>query len=170
MSLRTPSVLRVLPVSPRHQRYCGVPLGAATSLRGGQSGVGASVRKVPHTHRYHLTQADRIAVTALITMRGVSTLQLMKPAADRIHRGLTASDPSPASARLRMRRHRRRKRGAPLLPTLSAKGIPMECCSASGTAIRSQDNRSRILPGRSAATIYKLCRDRHKLPRDKSIV
>jgi hypothetical protein len=24
------------------------------------------IRKVPHTHRYHLTRADRIAVTALI--------------------------------------------------------------------------------------------------------
>jgi hypothetical protein len=39
------------------------------------------IRKVPHAHRYHVTRADRIAVTALITVRGVSTLQLMMPAA-----------------------------------------------------------------------------------------
>lgn len=31
------------------------------------------IRKVPHTHRYHLTDAGRIAVTALITARNAST-------------------------------------------------------------------------------------------------
>ena len=39
------------------------------------------IRKVPPTHRYHLTRAGRIAVTALITVQGVSTQQLMKLAA-----------------------------------------------------------------------------------------
>ena len=38
-------------------------------------------RKVPHTHRYHLTQAGRIAVTALITARNASTQELTKLAA-----------------------------------------------------------------------------------------
>ena len=39
------------------------------------------IRKVPHTHRYHLTDAGRIAVTALLTARRVSTQQLTKLAA-----------------------------------------------------------------------------------------
>ena len=39
------------------------------------------IRKVPHTHRYHLTKAGRIAVTALITARNASTLELTKIAA-----------------------------------------------------------------------------------------
>ncbi|MGO9634740.1 MAG: hypothetical protein ACLPX1_12705 [Steroidobacteraceae bacterium] len=39
------------------------------------------IRKVPHTHRYHLTEAGRIAVTALITARNASTQELTKLAA-----------------------------------------------------------------------------------------
>ena len=39
------------------------------------------VRKVPHTHRYLLTDAGRIAVTALITARQASTQELTKLAA-----------------------------------------------------------------------------------------
>jgi hypothetical protein len=39
------------------------------------------IRKVPHTHRYHLTQAGRIAATALITARRVSTQELTRLAA-----------------------------------------------------------------------------------------
>jgi hypothetical protein len=39
------------------------------------------IRKVPHTHRYHLTDAGRIAVTALNTARNVNTHQLTKLAA-----------------------------------------------------------------------------------------
>jgi len=39
------------------------------------------IRKVPHTHRYHLTQAGREVVTALITARNVSTKELTKLAA-----------------------------------------------------------------------------------------
>jgi hypothetical protein len=39
------------------------------------------IRKVPHTHRYHLTKAGRIAVTALITARNASTPELTKMAA-----------------------------------------------------------------------------------------
>jgi len=36
---------------------------------------------VPHTHRYHLTQAGREIVTALITARNASTQELTKLAA-----------------------------------------------------------------------------------------
>ncbi|HME25384.1 MAG TPA: hypothetical protein VKI44_29325 [Acetobacteraceae bacterium] len=39
------------------------------------------IRKLPNTHRYHLTKAGRIAVTALIAARNVSTQQLTKMAA-----------------------------------------------------------------------------------------
>lgn len=39
------------------------------------------IRKVPHTHRYLLTKAGRIAVTALITARNACTLELTKLAA-----------------------------------------------------------------------------------------
>jgi len=39
------------------------------------------MRKVPHTHRYHLTQAGREVVTALITARNTSTKELTKLAA-----------------------------------------------------------------------------------------
>jgi hypothetical protein len=39
------------------------------------------IRKVPHTHRYHLTAAGRIVVTALITARNANTQQLTKMAA-----------------------------------------------------------------------------------------
>ena len=39
------------------------------------------IRKVPHTHRYHLTQAGRIAATALITARRLSTQELTRLAA-----------------------------------------------------------------------------------------
>lgn len=39
------------------------------------------IRKVPHTHRYHLTRAGRIAVTALITARNACTPELTKMAA-----------------------------------------------------------------------------------------
>jgi hypothetical protein len=39
------------------------------------------VRKVPHTHRYQLTAAGRIAVTALITARNANTQELTKMAA-----------------------------------------------------------------------------------------
>lgn len=39
------------------------------------------IRKIPHTHRYHLTDAGRIAVTALLTARRVSTQELTKLAA-----------------------------------------------------------------------------------------
>jgi hypothetical protein len=39
------------------------------------------IRKVPNTHRYHLTDAGRIAITALITARSVSTQELTKLAA-----------------------------------------------------------------------------------------
>jgi hypothetical protein len=39
------------------------------------------IRKVPQTHRYHLTKAGRIAVTALITARNASTPQLIQLAA-----------------------------------------------------------------------------------------
>ena len=38
-------------------------------------------RKVPHTHRYHLTKAGRIAVTALIAARNANTQELTKLAA-----------------------------------------------------------------------------------------
>jgi hypothetical protein len=39
------------------------------------------LRKVPHTHRYHLTNAGRIAVTALIAARDACTQELTKLAA-----------------------------------------------------------------------------------------
>lgn len=39
------------------------------------------IRKVPRTHRYHLTTAGRIAITALITARNASTQELTKLAA-----------------------------------------------------------------------------------------
>lgn len=39
------------------------------------------IRKVPHTHRYHITKAGRIAVTALIAARNASTIELTKMAA-----------------------------------------------------------------------------------------
>lgn len=39
------------------------------------------IRKLPHTHRYHLTDAGRIAVTALISARNASTQALTKLAA-----------------------------------------------------------------------------------------
>jgi len=39
------------------------------------------IRKVPHTHRYHLTAAGRIAVTALISARNANTQELTKMAA-----------------------------------------------------------------------------------------
>jgi len=39
------------------------------------------IRAVPHTHRYHLTQAGREIVTALITARNASTQELTKLAA-----------------------------------------------------------------------------------------
>jgi hypothetical protein len=39
------------------------------------------IRKVPHTHRYHLTTAGRVAVTALITARNTSAEALTKLAA-----------------------------------------------------------------------------------------
>ena len=39
------------------------------------------IRKVPRTHRYHLTKAGRIAVTALMAARNASTKQLTKLAA-----------------------------------------------------------------------------------------
>ena len=39
------------------------------------------IRKVPHTHRYHLTDAGRVVVTALITARNASTQELTKLAA-----------------------------------------------------------------------------------------
>jgi hypothetical protein len=39
------------------------------------------IRKVPHTHRYHLTTAGRIAVTTLITARNASAEALTKLAA-----------------------------------------------------------------------------------------
>ncbi len=39
------------------------------------------IRKVPHTHRYHLTNAGRIAVTALIAARNANTQELTKMAA-----------------------------------------------------------------------------------------
>ena len=39
------------------------------------------IRKVPHTHRYHLTKAGRTAVTALIAARNASTRELTKLAA-----------------------------------------------------------------------------------------
>ena len=39
------------------------------------------IRKVPHTHRYHLTAAGRVVVTALITARNASTEMLTKLAA-----------------------------------------------------------------------------------------
>ena len=39
------------------------------------------IRKVPHTHRYLLTEAGRITVTALITARRASTQELTKMAA-----------------------------------------------------------------------------------------
>jgi len=39
------------------------------------------IRKVPHTHRYHLTAAGRLAVTALITAQNASTEMLTKFAA-----------------------------------------------------------------------------------------
>lgn len=39
------------------------------------------IRKVPHTHRYHLTAAGRVAVTALIAARNASTETLTKLAA-----------------------------------------------------------------------------------------
>ena len=39
------------------------------------------IRKVPHTHRYHLTKAGRIAVTALIAAANANTQELTKLAA-----------------------------------------------------------------------------------------
>jgi hypothetical protein len=39
------------------------------------------IRKVPLTHRYHLTDAGRIVVTALLTARRVNTQELTKLAA-----------------------------------------------------------------------------------------
>jgi hypothetical protein len=39
------------------------------------------MRKVPHMHRYHLTAAGRLAVTALITARNASTEMLGRLAA-----------------------------------------------------------------------------------------
>lgn len=39
------------------------------------------IRKVPHTHRYHLTKAGRIAVTALIAARNAKTQKLARLAA-----------------------------------------------------------------------------------------
>jgi hypothetical protein len=39
------------------------------------------IRKVPHTHRYHLTTAGRVAITALITARNTSAEALTKLAA-----------------------------------------------------------------------------------------
>jgi hypothetical protein len=39
------------------------------------------IRKVPHTHRYLLTDAGRVAVTALITARNANTQELTKMAA-----------------------------------------------------------------------------------------
>lgn len=39
------------------------------------------IRKVPRTHRYHLTKAGRIVVTALITARNANTEELTKLAA-----------------------------------------------------------------------------------------
>ena len=39
------------------------------------------IRKVPHTHRYHLTAAGRLIVTALITARNANTQQLTNLAA-----------------------------------------------------------------------------------------
>jgi len=39
------------------------------------------IRKVPHTHRYHLTKAARIAVTAMIAARNANTQELTKLAA-----------------------------------------------------------------------------------------
>jgi len=39
------------------------------------------IRKVPHTHRYLLTDAGRIAVTALITARYANAQELTKIAA-----------------------------------------------------------------------------------------
>lgn len=39
------------------------------------------IRKVPYTHRYHLTKAGRIAVTALLAARNANTQQLSKLAA-----------------------------------------------------------------------------------------
>ncbi len=39
------------------------------------------IRKVPHMHRHHLTDAGRMVVTALITARNASTQELTKLAA-----------------------------------------------------------------------------------------
>ena len=39
------------------------------------------IRKVPRTHRYHLTKAGRVIVTALIAARNANTEQLTKLAA-----------------------------------------------------------------------------------------
>ena len=39
------------------------------------------IRKVPHTHRYHITAAGRVLVTALLTARNANTQQLTKLAA-----------------------------------------------------------------------------------------
>jgi len=39
------------------------------------------IRKVTHTHRYHLTAVGRVCVTALITARNASTQELTKLAA-----------------------------------------------------------------------------------------
>jgi hypothetical protein len=39
------------------------------------------IRKVPHTHRYHITAAGRVVVTALLTARNANTQQLTKLAA-----------------------------------------------------------------------------------------
>jgi len=39
------------------------------------------IRKAPRTHRYHLTKAGRLAVTALITAANTSTQELTKLAA-----------------------------------------------------------------------------------------
>ena len=39
------------------------------------------IRKVPRTHRYHLTKAGRIAVTALIAARNANTQELTRLAA-----------------------------------------------------------------------------------------
>ena len=39
------------------------------------------IRKVPHTHRYHLTEAGRTVITALMAARNANTQELGKIAA-----------------------------------------------------------------------------------------
>ena len=39
------------------------------------------IRKVPYTHRYHLTKAGRMAVTALSAARNANSQELTKMAA-----------------------------------------------------------------------------------------